>query len=642
MITNKPITKRQSDDIQDLYFDHNFYVNTFNNQIDYFFLDINSFGKDELKKVFQKINKLTGGFEINAYYLLEKETKENIDAAVNLVSGVRKGFSWNVFCRNLVFKFVRKAPPALIKGKVLIELGSGSLGDCIAWTPYAEEFRKINGCDVYCLTDRNDLYKNSYPDVKFIEHKNKEEYTFDKEYKVGWYDDTPKEVKNKEEQYTASYYLGLKHKEIKPKIDIHNKERNIEGKYVCISVHSTSQCKYWNNPEGWDKTVSYLNQLGYKVVCIDKQSSFGNDTTRNYIPEGVINKTGDFPLQERITDIHNCEFFIGLGSGLSWLAWGLNKDVVLISGFSNEKTEFYTPYRVINKDVCNSCWNEEEFDKSNWLWCPRHGGTEREFECSKKISFEMVRDKIDALRIKNLYSSREYYFHGRHIPERKTIVGWEDTFNEVYTKDAYQRTFHVEEGDYVVDLGCSMGVFYFKVKRKNVDYIGIEAAQKSLGQFSSLLTSGDNVSLINRVVNERETGIVNIGKNDFDDGKETEAEAISFKEIVGLRGRKIDFLKFDIEGEEIEILGDDETYELFVKNVFKFSGELHGTGGINHASRNPNSIKVLKKLKEDKRIDLRISTVDGVDVTNHFWKGVEDDRHKYYTEVIISGKISWK
>ena len=100
-------------------------------------------------------------------------------------------FSWNTFCRNLVFKLVKQPTPP--KKKVLIELGSSSLGDCVAWVPYAEEFRKTNNCDVYCLTDRNDLYKNSYPNVKFIGHKNKEEYTFDKEYKVGWYDNTPKE-----------------------------------------------------------------------------------------------------------------------------------------------------------------------------------------------------------------------------------------------------------------------------------------------------------------------------------------------------------------------------------------------------------------------------------------------------------------
>jgi len=202
--------------------------------------------------------------------------------------------------------------------------------------------------------------------------------------------------------------------------------------------------------------------------------------------------------------------------------------------------------------------------------------------------------------------------------------------------------FPVEEGDYVVDLGCSMGIFYFKVKHKNVDYVGIEAAQNSLSEFSSLLTSDDNVSLMNRVVSERKTGVINIGKNNFDDGKETEAEGMTFKEIVGLRDRRIDFLKFDIESEEIEILNNDDSYELFIKNVSKFSGELHRTGGIDHAGWDPNSIKVLKKLKDDKRVDLRINSIDGLDITNYFWKGVEDDRHKYYTEVIISGKISWK
>jgi hypothetical protein len=33
----------------------------------------------------------------------------------------------------------------------------------------------------------------------------------------------------------------------------------------------------------------------------------------NKCPDGVINKTGNLPLQERITDILHCDFFIGLG-----------------------------------------------------------------------------------------------------------------------------------------------------------------------------------------------------------------------------------------------------------------------------------------------------------------------------------------
>ena len=240
----------------------------------------------------------------------------------------------------------------------------------------------------------------------------------------------------------------------------------------------------------------------------------------------------------------------------------------------------------------------------------------------------MVRDKIDTLRAKQLYSKE----------------GWEGTFNEVYLRDTYQKHFAVEKGDYVVDLGCSMGIFYFKNKHKNIDYVGIEAARKNLGKFSSLLTNDKNITLMNRVVIENETGIVKMGKNDFDDGKETEAEAISFKEIFKLRDRKIDFLKFDVEGAEMELLDNDESYELFVKNVSKFSGELHAVGGnakyiSTPKSETSRSLKILKKLKDDKRVDFRISSIDGTDITNRFWKGVEGERHTFYSEVIVSGKI---
>jgi autotransporter strand-loop-strand O-heptosyltransferase len=121
----------------------------------------------------------------------------------------------------------------------------------------------------------------------------------------------------------------------------------------------------------------------------------------NDIPEGCIDKTGDIDIQERITDIVNCEFFIGLSSGLSWLAWALNKPVVMISGFSNPSSEFFTPYRVFNENVCNSCWNDEncKFDRNDWLWCPRN----KNFECSKSISPDMVKEKIDMLIANNKY-----------------------------------------------------------------------------------------------------------------------------------------------------------------------------------------------------------------------------------------------
>ena len=47
-------------------------------------------------------------------------------------------------------------------------------------------------------------------------------------------------------------------------------------------------------------------------------------------------------LKEVIDDLVTCEFFIGLGSGLSWLAWACELPIVLISGFSDK----------INETVC--------------------------------------------------------------------------------------------------------------------------------------------------------------------------------------------------------------------------------------------------------------------------------------------------
>lgn len=176
--------------------------------------------------------------------------------------------------------------------------------------------------------------------------------------------------------------------------ELHNKYlRLMKKKTVCIATQSTSQCKYWNNPNGWIKTVDYLKSLGYDVICIDRNSAFGINSHMNFIPPNCIDKTGNLPLQDRINDLQNCEFFIGLGSGLSWLAWACNKPVILISGFSDPKSEFYTPYRVHNKNVCNSCWNDTSvrFDPSNWMWCPRN----KNFECSREITFEMVKEKID-------------------------------------------------------------------------------------------------------------------------------------------------------------------------------------------------------------------------------------------------------
>ena len=119
----------------------------------------------------------------------------------------------------------------------------------------------------------------------------------------------------------------------------------------------------------------------------------------NIIPYGAEDFTGKLPLQERIDLLAQADFFVGLSSGLSWLANGVGIPVVLISGFTLPLNEFPTPYRVINYHVCNGCWNDTQivFDHKDFEWCPRLKGTERQFECSRYITPEAVNKVIDRL-----------------------------------------------------------------------------------------------------------------------------------------------------------------------------------------------------------------------------------------------------
>ena len=123
-------------------------------------------------------------------------------------------------------------------------------------------------------------------------------------------------------------------------------------------MQSTTQAKYWNNPTGWREVVAFLKESGYRVICIDQKPVHGTGTDLEPHPHGAEDQTGDQPLVERARWIKHAEFFVGLSSGLSWLAWAVGTPVVMISGFTHPINEFATPYRVINYHACNSCWND--------------------------------------------------------------------------------------------------------------------------------------------------------------------------------------------------------------------------------------------------------------------------------------------
>ena len=243
--------------------------------------------------------------------------------------------------------------------RVYISFGSKSLGDTMAWVPYCEVFRKKHGCKLIVSTFLNSLFKDQYPEIEFVEPGDTVP-NIHAQYRLGWhytsegvYDNNkhPFDFKKMPLQKTATDILGLDYKEVRPLLKLPNTPKK---KKVGIGFHSTAQSKYWNNPDGWQTVVDHLNNLGYECMIYSKE---GDGYMGNHYPKGVkIYKGGN--LQEIIDDLSSCEFFIGLGSGLSWLAWACKLPVVLISGFSEKWAETtLDTYRVINESVCHGCFN---------------------------------------------------------------------------------------------------------------------------------------------------------------------------------------------------------------------------------------------------------------------------------------------
>lgn len=324
----------------------------------------------------------------------------NSETGENLFGGNMKSGHWSkcLVQRYVPYKVVVTSGNQLVfdhtlnlnDKDVLIILDSTSLGDAIAWFPYVEEFRKKHNCRVTCSTNWDELFSDSYKDIKFVPLAWSGDYYAI--YKIGCYTDKKMSLynyKNVSLQRLSSSILGLDHTEIRPIISVRDPVRRIPNKYVCFATESTAQAKFWNNPNGWQETIDYLNSVGLEPVLIQLGE---NDSFKN-----VRNLSGKKSIHETINYLTHCEFFIGLGSGLSWLSWAVGKPTVLISGFSSPESEFYTPYRVINNNVCNSCWNEHDFEKGDWNWCPRLKGTDRQFECSTKISSSMVIEKINKI-----------------------------------------------------------------------------------------------------------------------------------------------------------------------------------------------------------------------------------------------------
>ena len=264
--------------------------------------------------------------------------------------------------------------------KVFISIESKALGDTIAWVPYALEFQKKHRCNVVLSTFHNKIL--DYPELELVEPGSSVNcYAM---YKIGWHYDTNREPELPNTiplQKAACNILGLKYTEIRPKL-FTKRECPEDSKYITIATNSTLGCKFWLREE-WQKLINHYTEQGYKVYNVSKEVNPFDNCPQ--IPDTSMESTMDW--------IYHSTFFVGLSSGLSWLAWALGKQVVLISNFTEYDHEFLSNcIRITNDKVCHGCWNKSDikFDKGNWNWCPYN----KHFECQTSITADMVINKI--------------------------------------------------------------------------------------------------------------------------------------------------------------------------------------------------------------------------------------------------------
>jgi autotransporter strand-loop-strand O-heptosyltransferase len=289
--------------------------------------------------------------------------------------------------------------------KILINLLSNSMGDTIASIPYVSEYQKKHGGEIYFSTNNFyiDILKDGYPNLILVGRN--VDFNYDKKIDIDF--DFSQNI-----QLGYAKQLGFENpKYIKPVILNKKTEKKIKNKYITISVHSTLQCKYWNHPDGkkaqhvqpyWNELCGHLRKLGYTPVVVEKELTWGTHPFFNGVPNKANKKIG-LEFNELMSIIEHSEFFIGLSSGLSWVAHAMGKRVALISNFTEDWNEFdlndENYIRITNKNVCHGCFNkikvEYDFNPADWYWCPLHKGTERQFECHKSITPEMVLEKIE-------------------------------------------------------------------------------------------------------------------------------------------------------------------------------------------------------------------------------------------------------
>lgn len=165
---------------------------------------------------------------------------------------------------------------------------------------------------------------------------------------------------------------------------------------IVIAPESTKKIARWDymGNQGWQEVIDRLNEMGMEVHNVSYEKTL--------MLRSLHSHNGNPDVNNAIRHICEAQIFIGLGSGLSWLAWAYDIPVVMICGFTKPFMEFPC-YRAWNEHCCTGCYNIFTNVNSH---CPIFLGTQRESECHRTITPDMVMKQVEKALENELFYNR--------------------------------------------------------------------------------------------------------------------------------------------------------------------------------------------------------------------------------------------
>lgn len=287
-----------------------------------------------------------------------------------------------------LLKYKQKNPEITnFNGKeILLHLNSFCLGDTICFSSFIYKFIEYhNPSKLYISTFLPHLFEFNDERIILVKADDPEGFIYcDKLIDVG-YDKNSIEHTKYGMFYSAKQTMGIPIDTLPGKVPVKSLKREKIDNKIVIGPESLKKIARWDyfGSKGWQIVVDYLNSNGYDVYNVSYENTLNL--------RGVRNFNGFKDINVALGHILSSRLFIGLSSGLSWLSWAYDVPVVMISNFTKSWNEFDC-YRVDNPIGCSGCFNIIQNIQNN---CPIFHNTVRENECHKKITPDMVINKIN-------------------------------------------------------------------------------------------------------------------------------------------------------------------------------------------------------------------------------------------------------